>query len=37
MLTKAYSFASYGSQARLVTIEVNVFDGKNADLPGTGG
>ncbi|MBO7446855.1 magnesium chelatase, partial [bacterium] len=31
MLTKAYSFASYGPQARLVTIEVNVFDGKNAD------
>ena len=25
MLAKAYSFASYGSHARLVTIEVNVF------------
>ena len=28
MLAKAYSFASYGAQARLVTIEVNVFERK---------
>ena len=32
MLAKAYSFAAYCSQARLVTIEVNVFDRKNKEL-----
>ena len=31
MLAKAYSFASLGSQARLVTIEVNVFQKSGGD------
>jgi len=30
MLAKAYSFASYGSQAKLVTIEVNIFNNTSA-------
>lgn len=31
MLAKAYSFASWGAQARLVTIEVNVFERKSGE------